>query len=134
MAEGVFFNSDLGVLMDWAGTGPISPAAQGDTWYTIFVHIKYVHLAQLGEHWAEVQLLKSIDFVIHYARAMEYRFPTFFRYVGLKRVCGGAEHSDAMGYAYLMLQMSELRPGNSSQITSNPEIYDRTSFSERDCL
>ncbi len=111
MATGVFFNEQLRVLMDWAGTGAVGAGAQGDTWYTLFVHIKFAHLALLGETWAESQLLKSIDFVIMLGRKMQYRFPTFFRYVGQERV-SGAEHSDAMGYAYLMLQMHELRPDN----------------------
>ena len=123
MATGVFFNEQLRVLMDWAGTGVIGAGSQGDTWYTLFVHIKFAHLALLGETWAEDQLLKSIDFVIMLGRKMQYRFPTFFRYVGQERVYGGAEHSDAMGYAYLMLQMHELRPDNRTFLAEARAAY-----------
>jgi hypothetical protein len=119
MATGVFFNEQVGVLLDWAG-GQLNAGSQGDTWYTIFTHIKFAHLALLGEDWARVQLLKSIPYVIRYARRMAYCFPVFFKYLSMERVHQGeGEHSDAMGYAYLMLQMAELTAAQGGGNTSS---------------
>jgi hypothetical protein len=74
MAEGHFFCRQLGVITDWAGASGFSASSRADTWYLIFTHIKYAHLALGGEVWARTQLEASIDYVVRYGR----------------KVCGGS--------------------------------------------
>lgn len=66
---------------------------------------------------------------------MNYNFPVRFHWLSMERAYSNGrspgEHSDAMGYAYLMLQLHELNPGESKRLVNESPWSHFTSECQR---
>lgn len=97
-----------------------------DSWYIYYPLVKLADIATAPGPaarlpWAESVLRRSIDFAIRFARSQSYTFPILSSYVDpfVPPPCGGLdgcgkEFDVAYSYAYLMLRMYQLDPGNAT--------------------
>ncbi|MCK4322099.1 DNRLRE domain-containing protein [candidate division WOR-3 bacterium] len=86
---------------------PNAGISQGDSWYTMELHIGLAKLAKMGSSTANSLLFSSIQTVIDFAQNVNYEFPVFFSYETNDRI-SGSEPDVAGGYAYLMLECYDI--------------------------
>lgn len=99
-----FFNRQYQTIVnDYPNEG----ITEGDSWYTMQLHMGLSALAKMGDSTARNLLLQSIPAVIDLAHNVNYEFPVKFAYAGNQPLYG-SEPDAVGGYAYLMLDMFEL--------------------------
>ena len=81
---------------------------EGDSWYLIEEMTQLAKLSKLGNRTAEEILFRSVENTIKLAHNVGYEFPNHFSYVNLKPTFG-REPDVAGGYAYLMLELYDLK-------------------------
>ncbi|NOX38875.1 MAG: T9SS type A sorting domain-containing protein [Calditrichaeota bacterium] len=99
-----FFNQQYQTIVnDYPNEG----ITEGDSWYTMQLHMGLSALAKMGDSTARRLLLQSIPVVIDLAHNVNYEFPVKFAYAGNQPLYG-SEPDAVGGYAYLMLDVFEL--------------------------
>ncbi len=99
-----FFNTRYQTIVnDYPNEG----ITEGDSWYTMQLHMGLAALARMGDSTARRLLMRSLPAVIDLAHNVNYEFPVKFLYAG-NQPKYGSEPDAVGGYAYLMLDVFEL--------------------------